>query len=295
MKGKKKIIGILTVCVIIGSIIALRSTKEDKITTHPPVTAKPLNITILLDLSIRIQDGQANRDTAVLGHIRNWFIDRQKSRKFETQDQIRVSFHPQIEPQIIPSINELQESLILDLTVKNIHDKAKVKKQLIDMQKNWGRNLSTIYGGILNGKSKKWPGSDIHGFFDEDIENYSIKNNYRNILIIITDGYIHYVPTEKRTIKDNICKTNWIEAATITKYPNISLINNRQGKKKLDNLEILVLEVDKSNGQFARIKDILTDWFVRMGVKKNNIKIVSTDYPANTKSIINEFLNKPQK
>lgn len=260
--------------------------------TQPKQKIKPANITVLLDLSNRIDNGQSERDLKVLNNFKDWFYRRQKENFFETNDKLKVLFHPQITQDIIPNIDDLQNNLIYDLSVNNIIQKTEVKKTLKQMRDSvWNYSLFEIYKKSLYlGKTSKWLGSDIHGFFDHDVDNYAICDSCKNILIILTDGYLNYIPTHNS--KSPSVESNWFEKDVLDRFPNFALINTRkQNSKALDNLKILVLEVNKDNNQFDKIEKILTDWFVSMGIKENNIKILPTDLPANTKQVIENFLN----
>ena len=150
------------------------------------------------------------------------------------------------------------------------------------MKSQFDNSLDSIYQNTL--KMKKWVGCDIWSFFsNKKVDNLCIRKGYRNILVILTDGYLYH--------KDNKFKDgtaySYILPETLN-TPNASLISKRKG---LNDLEVLILEVNPySPGQRDRLIEVLEKWLKDMEVSKNQIE--ETDIPNNIKPIISNFLNR---
>jgi len=121
--------------------------------------------------------------------------------------------------------------------------------------------------------------------------------NYRNILIIITDGYIYH---EDSKIKDknrtsyllpNVIKANGLRGNNNWKQKfdegNYGFIVSRSD---LEKLEVLVLEINTTIKDYEDIiKAYLSKWFEEMGIKKYKIYNNELDLD-NTKDRIKEFV-----
>ncbi|KGL62930.1 hypothetical protein PHEL85_2726 [Polaribacter sp. Hel1_85] len=140
-------------------------------------------------------------------------------------------------------------------------------------------------------------GSDTWRFFKNKVKDYCIEENYRNILVILTDGYIYHRNT--KIIEDNqtsyltpqdirkfkLTSRNWKERIEKENYGFIPAVEN------LNNLEVLVLGInpDKKN---AYEQDVIVkywnDWFKVMKVNKYEIK--NAGLPSNMDKIIKDFI-----
>ena len=140
-------------------------------------------------------------------------------------------------------------------------------------------SLSQIYKTTL--EQKNWIGSDIWGFFKKQVDTYCIKEDAKNIIVILTDGYIFDI-NNKQQEGDNY---SYILPQTL-QNPNSGLIVSRKG---LEDLEVLMLEVNPYNPKHQdQMENILTKWFQGMGVQK--LYVGMTDQPSNTKLIIDKFM-----
>ena len=127
------------------------------------------------------------------------------------------------------------------------------KKAVTDFQNSYKDNITAIYETTL--KTKKWNGSDIWGFFsNKKVDQCCIKDGYRNVLIIITDGFIFHV-------------NNKVKDGTAYSY-------------------VLPSTPAEHDAMIA----VLTNWFDAMGVKQ--IVINETDIEANTEVVISNFLKQ---
>lgn len=127
------------------------------------------------------------------------------------------------------------------------------------------------------------------------------KDGHRNILVLITDGYIYHADTK---IQENN-KYSWILPELLKTY---NLPGNPQWEAQLNktkfgliaerndlaNLEVSVLEVTPSSIQYKMDEDILkgiiTNWLTEMGVIQK--AIFFSDLPVYTKRRITDFFTK---
>jgi hypothetical protein len=264
---------------------------------NPPQKKEPiqLNISILLDLSDRViqpmQPTQPERDIEIVSILLDIFKKTMETKgAFQANDKIQILFNPAPSD---PNINNIAKKLSVDLSKL----KPVEKKQVFDsIEKDFEHGLKTIYDLTL--QTKKWVGSDIWRFFKSDVKDLCIKQdtNYRNILVIITDGYLYHEQSKDR-------QKNRTAYITPTYLQNEGFRNpNWQNKfnekdyglifsgQTYENLEIMVLEVNPS-AKFKNDEDVikafLVKWFDEMKIK--NYEIYHTDLPQNTKTRIDGF------
>jgi hypothetical protein len=255
-----------------------------------------LNITILLDLSDRVdqplQPSQSERDIAIVSTIIEIFRNNMEEKgAFKSKDKIRLLFTPAPDD---ANINNIAKSLNIDLSKLDV----KLKKEQFDnMQSVFENGLSDIYKLTLN--SKNWIGSDIWRFFKYDANELCIEEDptYRNILVIITDGYIYHEQSLDR-------QNNRTAFVTSLFLQNEGFRNNNSWKDKFEsqdygfintgqtyeNLDILVLELNPSKSHITDediMRAYLNKWFTEMNV--NNYEIFNSDLPINTKGKIERF------
>jgi len=262
---------------------------------------KQLNISVLWDLSDRINPAihhetpsNADRDVAIIKYLANYFKqDMRNKGAYLSKGKLKVFFSPNPTD---PNINSLASKLDVDLSNKDIKDKKEVYDHISSTFEQTAKEITD-----LTIKTSRWQGSDIYRFFKNDVADYCISSDtsYKNILVLITDGYI-YSPQSMEKIGN---KSEYISSSLLTslhlrnnpnfksvfKKDNCGLISTRND---LDGLEILVLEIN-SNANHKDDEDIiklyLQDWFTKMRVKR--FEIYNTDLPDNTKTRIAAFLN----
>lgn len=271
---------VIALLLIVGCGSKSSENSGDSSTTANVATGnspKPLNISIYLDLSDRLvrnmKPVQKDRDIEIVKHITEIVKNHAVNQKIlPCRDRIKVFFYPSPNDSEIAS---LANDLEMDL------DKAKPaekKKLLMELQDKFSKSLTPIYDITL--QNKNWIGSDIWGFFKKQVDTYCVKKDARNIIVILTDGYIFH---ENNQQKDGN-NFSYILPKTLANK-NSGLIISRKG---LENLEVLMLEVNPyTPTQEAQMEDVLKNWFFGMGVKK--LRIGETDLPTNTKMIIDEF------
>ncbi len=275
---------------------------EEEISPEVNLGDKQLNITILLDLSDRIEPTKYpakpehfERDIELVSFFTEIF-KKEMSEKgaYKADGKIKVIFSPR------PSddeINTIASNLNVDLSKARDN---KHKKEIYDnITTDFRRNLEKIYGKTI--ETKKYPGSDIWRFFKNDVSDYALATgpNYRNILVVLTDGYLFHEDSKDKnknrtayllpnTVQQNdLRNSNWQSKFQEGDYGFISSRND------LEDLEVLVLEVSPSpshKNDEDVIKAYLEKWFQEMNVK--NHEIYNSDLPEYTKTRISKFLTQ---
>lgn len=259
-----------------------------------------MNITILCDLSDRIdvkkfpeKPEHYERDLAAVKELSSYFAkDMESKGAFSAKSKIKVVFSPK--PQD-PNINVWAEKLNVDLSKMNSQQKKEVHDNI---QATFADNLGKIYDSALT--TSKWLGSDIWRFFKNDVKDFTVDNNpeYRNILVILTDGYIYHQDSkDKNGNRFAYILPELFDQYKLRKNPNwkdeiakqdFGLISTRSD---LQNLEVLVLEVTPSannKNDEDIIKAVLSKWFDEMKVKR--YAIFNSDLPEYTKQRIDDFI-----
>ena len=279
------------------------NTLTDKIDFKEINTGKQLNITILLDLSDRIEPTKYpaakpehfKRDIEIVSHFTEVFKeDMEEKGAFMAKGKMKVIFSPRPNDD---EINQIASDLFVDISDKNT--KAKEKKQIFDnVTSNFKRSLERIYSKTI--ETKKYLGSDIWRFFKNDVVDYAVSDdpNYRNILVILTDGYLFHRSSKgkkgnrsmsllPKDVQNNGFRTaNWKSKFDKGDYGYITT------RDDLKNLDILVLEINPSpqhKDDEDVIKAYLEKWFKEMNV--NQFKLYNSDLPQYTKTRINKFIN----
>lgn len=279
-------------------IISLVSCCKDKTgkteegTKNPVVVdSNNINVSILIDLSDRI-DPKTNpnptmeyfqRDTEYIKAIEKGFLNHIKSKKIITyEDQMQVFFNP--EP-LDPKMNELTKEL------KVSFDKNTPRNYFDQVDKKYSELPTTIYQSAI--KDGNYVGSDIWEFFKNKVKDYCIKNDHRNILFILTDGYMYHENTKfsegsktsyltgKLINANHLTTSNFKEVIEKNKFGFVKANDN------LNNLEVIVLGINPEKGnpfEEAVIKEYWENWFKEMKIK--NYQIKSADLPSNLEPII---------
>lgn len=257
------------------------------------------NISILLDLSDRI-DPQKNSNTAMefyqrdLGYVNSVsqaFTNHVRDKKVRLiNDKIEVYFNPEPQNQ---EINAISKKLKFEINKNNAS-----KSAIGLVNTTYNQETAKIYDLAI--KDNNYVGSDIWKFFENNVNDYCIDESRRNILVILTDGYIFYKDTKIKEenstsyllpemIRSNgLNKANWKEKMQQQHFGFIKANEN------LSNLEILVLGInpDKKNPYEGKvIREYWSNWFTGMKVKRFEIK--ETGLPSNMDKVINDFILNP--
>jgi|SRR5690606_20153881 len=259
-------------------------------------TLNKLNISVLIDLSDRI-DPKKNPSVAMEYYLRDVGYLESVAKTFETHllnkkvrlidDKIQIFIDPEPADQ---SINKKIGELKLQFTNENV-----IKDSILNVTKKYSIISSLIYQSAI--EDNNFVGSDIWGFFKSKVQDYCIDNEYRNIMIILTDGYMYHVNAimkqENRTsyLLPNLIKSN--------NFNNPNWQNKLKEKdfgfivpnQDLSDLEILVMGINPSKGnpyEEEVIRAYWSKWFDEMKVKKYEIK--QADLPVHMEKIIQDFI-----
>jgi hypothetical protein len=255
-----------------------------------------LNLSIFLDLSDRISPkknpmpGMAiyQRDLGYIKSISDSFESHLKSSKIiRVNDQMQVFFEP--EP-MNTTINSLASKMKLSFDKNNISKDAIAKIAPVYLSSS-----SKIYNLAL--KDQHFVGADIWSFFKNKVKDYCIKTKHRNILVILTDGYMYHQDNKiKEGNQTTYITPELISAAKLNGSNYQKLIEEKKfgfipATENLQDLEVLVLGINPLKGKNFEedvIKKYWVDWFKAMGVKRYYLK--DADLPSNLDTVIKEFI-----
>lgn len=291
-----KLTGIVLLSVATISCNSKGKKKTTKSTTSQ-FSKENYNVGILLDLSDRINPRKYKknidiykRDVDVIKIIAEQMVTHLKSKKVrKLNDYIRVFIEPEnyLDDKQITLYNELNFSF----TRKNT-----TKSTLNDFQQKYSTYPEEFYKLAI--KDSHYVGSDIWSFFKDKIDDFFLKKNHRNILIILTDGYLYHKNnvqikrnktsflTPERIRKQRLNKSDWEERIEKNKYGYLPI------SKQFDNLEVLVLGIHSHNDNIYEknvLKKFLSQWFDEMHLKK--YKILESTLSQNVNVVIQKFLN----
>lgn len=280
------------------------STKENTEKTIVDITSKcpnyilkekknNLNISVLLDLSDRIENPKTkSKDSAYLSSLANVFINHVKSKKvILLEDRIQLFFNPEPSDE---RINSIAEKLKVNFT------KATLKSELEETLKLYSEYPSELYN--LAQEDAKiaggYPGSDIWRFFKDNVTDYCMDECHRNIVVILTDGYMFY---DKTVMKEGN-RTSYLTPLSLNSLKLNSSNWQADFKKRqlgfipansnLNDLEVLVIGTTSKNYDNPYSIDIIElywrEWLKNMGVEK--IKIKNADLPSSIEKVIADFI-----
>ena len=255
-----------------------------------------LNISILFDLSDRIDPNTHTnstmeyyqRDIGYVSSISKAYLAHIMNKKVRNiNDRIQIYFDPM---PANPAINQIANKLKVDLNKDNI-----TKDKLVQIKDNYEVLIENIYDLAINANS--FPGSNIWGFFRNKVKSYCIREGYRNVIIILTDGYIYHdnaafiegnrssYLTPNLIRQNNLNNSNW---DTRIKQEDFGFI---KANSDLKNLEVLVIGLNpKADSPYDAdiIKEYWSKWLDEMGVQIYEFKM--TDLPSNLDESISEFI-----
>ena len=230
------------------------------------------------------------RDLGYIKSVSEAFTQHLKTKRIrQIDDKMQLFFNP--EP-LDPEINSISENLKIAINKNNVS-----RDFLNSINENYASKTSKIYNSAI--KDDNFIGSDIWNFFDTKVKDQCVEDNYRNILIVLTDGYIFH----ENTVITQSNRTSYITPELIRKNG----LNMQNWSKKFDeqdfgfikvdedlsNLEVLVLGIHPDNKnpyEEKVIKAYWTKWFTEMKIKHFEIK--NADLPSNMEKIIQDFILK---
>ena len=284
----KKILNILIALIVISTAVfvtACTGSEETKQSNQSldSESSLPLNISVYLDLSDRLtrelSPSQMERDTAIINHLVDLFISDcvENGKIINSKNHFQIFFYPAPNSS---QIAQLAKGLNVDMSK---FDSKQKKVELMGMKDRIQTNLTQIYTDVL--EQQDWVGSDIWGFFsNKEVDKLCIRKDYRNILVILTDGYFYHA---KNKIVEDKNHYSYILPKTLLD-PDASLIVRRDG---LQNLEVLILEVNPyAPNQRDGLIGTIEAWLKEMGVQ--NFAVNETNLPVSTEVYIDSFIKE---
>ncbi|MCM1079411.1 MAG: hypothetical protein NC344_10715 [Bacteroidales bacterium] len=285
----KKYIVIVSVAIVsLCAFVGCGSRGNDRAaegTEERSQSEQSLNISVYLDLSDRLVRGmtpsQTYRDTAIVNHL----VDIFKAKTLEpnilkSKNRMKVFFYP---APADPGIAVLAEGLDVDIAKK----KGIEKRDALDAMKGtFQKNLAHIYDQTI--QQKNWVGCDIWDFFqNKNVDNLCVSENTRNIIVILTDGYL-YAANHKIKAGDAY---SYILPQTLA-VQNSSLLDKRKGGLKGKNVEVLMLEVNPYSLQHRdKMVEVIKNWFEEMGIEKCYVHETDANLTS-TFNIIDNFMDQ---
>ncbi len=269
---------------------------EEKETVVKKAVSENYNISILVDLSDRISLKKNpnptmeiyQRDLGYIKSVSEAFTQHLKSKRMrQIDDKMQLFFNPEPENSEINSISK-------QLRIAVNKDNAS-KKLLNSINETYSLKTAAIYESAI--KDDKYIGSDIWNFFDSKIQDQCIDKGYRNILVILTDGYIFYDGTQIKEgnlstyLTPQLIKQNGLNSNDWQKKFDKENFGFIKINADLSSLEVLVLGINPSkNNPFEEkvIKEYWTKWLSEMQIKHFEIK--NADLPSNMDKIIKDFI-----
>ena len=221
--------------------------------------------------------------TAFLTHVLNKHIR-------EMDDRMQVFIDP------LPAntkINTMLSDLKVELNKDNISREA-----LRQIYYNYDSITSDIYKLAI--RANEFPGSDIWGFFKRRVKDICIRDDYRNTLIILTDGYMFHeanisyrdsnTPNRSSYLTHKMIEDKGITMNNFTHKINEEDYGFIKANNNLDNLEVLLIGINTNNNQtdFEIIKMYWDKWFDEMGVTKR--KYLESNLPGDNDELIKLFI-----
>lgn len=280
--------------------------------------ALPINVTIFIDPSSRIdKPGVIERDTCIIRETISQFLCRTFGTNLKTikkhGNYLKVMSHPfgNVDQEVITNYNRTindysayphYQSLWNRIInqIPNIepaeYSMDSIKRDLLE---NKNLNLTKYYLQLGQGKDQKGNrlGSDIYGFIADDLQKDNvIRGGCRNILFILTDGWMDYRLTRKN-YDNSKSEIYYISNEDSLRKKRDLYQNNLQFKNphdfRNDSLEIYVFGLSNSNDPYHENKDLhklWEDWLLRM-VGKGRCSVFDFNKGYNFQDDIFKILN----
>lgn len=287
------------VCILFLACKNDDSEKKQATVTIKKTNIDNLNISLLLDLSDRIDPKKHpnksmqyfQRDAGYIQAVYKAYSNHIRSKRLiQVNDKIQLFFDPEPHDS---QINDIAKNLKIHFTKNNLSKDLLAKTNDI-----YSKNPQKLYQlAIADGKKNGYPGSKTWGFFKNKIKDNCIEKGYRNIIIIITDGYIYHEDSKikegnrtsyltPKVIQNNrLSNAQWEETMKKGNYGFLSIPTD------LSNMEVLILGINPSSGnpyELDVIKKYWSNWLNDMNVKKYDLK--EADLPSNMDKIISDFI-----
>jgi len=289
----KNILGLISMALLLFACGS--DSNKNAETGKDVIKEKQLNISILLDLSDRINPeinpSAKERDITNIKTITEYFTENmQRLNAYNAKGKIRLFLIP---PPANADINSIVSKLNIDCSKMDNSGRKEIYDNLTSL---YSEQIENIYNETI--QTSEWLGSDIWRFFNNDVKDYCVDSDssYRNLLIILTDGYLFHEHSQydrgnryTYLLNRNLSQfrnQNW---RRLVEERDFGIISERED---LNDLEVMVLEIKAENPANSFDEDILTyvwkKWLGEMNVK--HYEVYHSDLPANTKTRINKFL-----
>ncbi|WP_268225221.1 hypothetical protein [Sinomicrobium oceani] len=256
-----------------------------------------MNISVFLDLSDRIDPEKYpnpamefyERDLGYINAVTRTFENHVLHKKIrDINDYLQIYLDPEPADK---TLNAKIRSLNTGFNRYNAH-----KDSILETSRKYDSITRIIYETAI--ADQDFVGSDIWGFFKTKVKSLCIRKGFRNVLVVLTDGYIYHENTRikqrNRTSyftpqdirREGLNSGKWMKRKEEGDY---GLIPATDG---LDSLEVLVLGInpDKKNPYEADVMvGYWEEWLLVMGVRRFEIKTALL--PADMNKIIVEFLS----
>lgn len=259
---------------------------------EPEEEIQHLNISVYIDLSDRIDNekkflspSQMSRDTAIINYLADYLKEETIGPNIlKSKNSMRIFFYPAPKDE---NISALSRKLVVDVAKKQGRDK---RIAVENMKQNFDTTLAYIYDKTIH--ANDWPGADIWDFFNSGaVDDYCIKENARNILVILTDGELYHKDNKDThpIKKDGKNGYNYI-LSDVIRDPKAYLRTDREGKLSGKGLEVLMLEINPDPQKKGKIRQLIGDWFESMGIEKYRIYETNPAF-SSTEMRIEKFLD----
>ncbi len=255
----------------------LKQSEISEIKKWLPSKSENINIILVPDLSYRIKDqknnpDQVQNDTAILSAAWKAF-EKKVMLKLNSKDKLTVDVADPSQAQ--DQFRTIANNLVFDLSE---HKNMSNRLYFANIQDKFQKNVKELYDIA----TQKTTGADYVYYFSEilpkRIKKSTLDDNYKNILIIITDGYLEPSPifsiTPSQVVLRQYCGNR---NSSSFSYPS------KTADLTFPNLDIFLFEVhERQTGKgcdYQGIKKWWTEWFKTMNI--HNIEddiIIKRDY-----------------
>lgn len=268
------------------------------------------NIIIVPDLSSRIDSEvyplQAKQDIKVIESILNLYEELVGQKYIGQKD--RIILRPTDKSQIY-DFGQYADHLNLDLSSLNLAERRSYLDSLPHHKETFMSTVQKMYTNVQNEGLK---GADIWRFFNEDIDSSILRqstetDSVRNIIVLLTDGYIEAGKYGKSFCQKNSCEylsskriqafrktfndasQPWEQIFEKKDFGILPVIN----KDELKGVEVLALGFGDRNPKtnptdYVILKKFWDKWFRENGIR--GVVDKNRDAIEDSKSIIKHFI-----
>jgi len=268
-------------------------------------TARPvdLNIIVLLDLSDRISPAlhprQADRDKQIVRTLVDLFEARVRSRLFvASRDRLRIAIAKQEGSGYEPS--QFADAMSIDMRAIFQHGRPAFDRHKARLL----AAVDELYAAAT--QSTRYTGANIPLFFRDHVRGYIEATEpgraLRNVLFVLTDGYIALDGAVRARLHDEGHRTTDMRLAQFRGLPNWERVFDAGDHGLIvperglcNGLEVAVLEINL-DPQHQDDKKLLfkywRKWLTEMGCAKTDLALTE-DASSQTASAIARFLATP--